>query len=213
MATIYGIYPFMENWTWISVASMDIHRDIYDLYRWISAWILRPGLLVVNVCWIKLWLNNADIYLARSTRIQAVILRRDLKQWRKENSNLFAIRRNRNRVRRKNPFLCFVARSDPPSGAAFSRRRLPHTAQCQNSMTLLWCDTPRMHCILYEYWRLNMPKPRTKIHGPKVLMCKFGISLLTNKPKVFRVKFSLRDIRRIFPLKYEILCFEKCLNY
>jgi len=32
------------------------------------------------------------------------------------------------------------------------------------------------------------------------------------KPKVFKVKFSFREIERIFPLKYTILSFGKKLN-
>jgi len=35
---------------------------------------------------------------------------------------------------------------------------------------------------------------------------------LTHNSPIFRVKFSVRNIR-IFPLKYEILSFEKCLSY
>jgi len=45
---------------------------------------------------------------------------------------------------------------------------------------------------------------------PKVFVVKTVVGWV--HPKVFGVK-SVGEIRRIFPLKYAILSFEKCLNY
>jgi len=39
------------------------------------------------------------------------------------------------------------------------------------------------------------------------------ISINPKELKVFGLKFRLREIKRIFPLKYAILSFGKCLNY
>jgi len=59
--------------------------------------------------------------------------------------------------------------------------------------------------------QLDAAKPGGERHKP--LQTNIEFQLNPQHPKLFGVKFSLRAIKRIFPLNYAILSFGKCLNY
>jgi len=69
--------------------------------------------------------------------------------------------------------------------------------------------------IRFRFDEVKMTNARFAFTTSYVLSWKpaIGTNLNRFQPKVFGVKFSLREIGRSFSLKYAISSFLKCLNY